>query len=364
MSQSQDDYLAIHRRAQGLPRVLIQLLGLMACLAVLYLLHEVGGIIAPLFLTLNLVITAYPIHTWLVNKGTPSWLAAIVMALSVLTAVMLAVLGLVWSISVMVNEIPQYSDKYWQLYHDAMIWLEQNGIDNAALADLGKRIDPNAVVNAISSLWSTTQGLLGVITIIVASLVFMVMDTPSFAHRIQIASRTHPHITLAMRSFGQGVRRYWLVTTIFGLIVAFLDWVALVMLGVPLAAVWGLLSFLTNYIPNIGFVIGLLPVAIVALLAVDWQTAVAVIVIYSVLNFVIQSLIQPRFTGESVGVTPTMSFISLLVWGWTFGAVGTLVALPMTLLVKALLIDADPKARWFNSLIASDPRSAEEPIAD
>ena len=138
----------------------------------------------------------------------------------------------------------------------------------------------------------------------------------------------------------------------------------LAIMGVPLAIVWAIFSFLTNYIPNIGFVIGLIPPALVALFANGWQTAVLVIVMYSVLNFVIQSIIQPRFAGESVGVTPTVSFVSLLLWAAVLGGMGTLLALPMTLLVKSLVIDADPRARWVNALIASDPKDAEIPEED
>ena len=87
-----------------------------------------------------------------------------------------------------------------------------------------------------------------------------------------------------------------------------------------------------------------------------------VIVAYSVLNFVIQAIIQPKFTGESVGVTPLVSFLSLLFWVWVLGWLGALLALPATLLLNALLVDADPKARWVNILIASDPRTAHTPV--
>jgi predicted PurR-regulated permease PerM len=46
---------------------------------------------------------------------------------------------------------------------------------------------------------------------------------------------------------------------VFGLIVAVLDSVALALLGIPLAITWGLLAFITNYIPNVGFIIGVVP---------------------------------------------------------------------------------------------------------
>lgn len=356
--------LGVQRQQPVLPRYLVGALGLMASLASLWLLHEVGRFIAPVFLALNLIITAYPLHAWLVRKGTPRWLAALVMMLAVLVALLLAVAGLVWAVGVMINELPNYSDQYWRLYREVLAWLGSRGFDDATLNNLLRQVDPNAVVNAVTSVLSTTSGLLGIVAIIVASLAFMAMDAPGISDRMQIAVRSHPRITRALRSFAHGVRRYWLVTTVFGLMVALLDGIVLVALGVPMAMVWALFSFLTNYIPNVGFVIGLVPPALVALLAVDWQTALIVVLVYTVANFVVQSLIQPRFTGESVGVTPTVSFVSLLLWGWVLGAVGTLIALPMTLLVKALLVDADPKSRWFNALIASNPNAAADTVAE
>ncbi len=134
--------------------------------------------------------------------------------------------------------------------------------------------------------------------------------------------------------------------------------VALSALGGLLALVWAVFAFVTNYIPNIGFVIGLVPPALLALVDQGWVAALWVVIAYSVLNFVIQSIIQPKFTGESVGVTPLVSFLSLLFWVWVLGWLGALLALPATLLIKALLVDADPRARWVNILLASDPNTA------
>src|SRR5699024_3097637 len=157
--------------------------------------------------------------------------------------------------------------------------------------------------------------------------------------RVRVPPRGQPPLSAALSDFAGGVRRYWVVATILGLIVAFLDVIALAIIDVPLIWVWGVLAFLTNYIPNIGFVIGLIPPALLALVDSGWQSALWVIIAYSVLNFVIQAIIQPKFTGESVGVTPLISFFSLLFWVWVLGWLGALLALPATLLLKALLVD-------------------------
>ena len=166
-----------------------------------------------------------------------------------------------------------------------------------------------------------------------------------------------PHLPVAMTLFAQGTRSYLLVSTVFGAIVAFGDWIALTIIGVPAAALWGLLAFVTNYVPNIGFVLGVVPPALLGLLAGGWGEFIAIIVVYSLLNFVVQTLIQPRFVGDSVGLSMTVTFIALLFWGWVLGALGALLAIPLTLLVKALLVDVDPRGHWLDALLREEPRA-------
>ena len=93
-------------------------------------------------------------------------------------------------------------------------------------------------------------------------------------------------------------------------------------MGVPGAFVWAVLAFVTNFIPNIGFVIGVIPPALIALLDSGPGLMIAVIVVYSVINFVIQSVIQPRVVGDTVGLSPILTFLSLVFWTWVDRATG------------------------------------------
>ena len=109
--------------------------------------------------------------------------------------------------------------------------------------------------------------------------------------------------------------------------------------------------------PNIGFVLGVAPPALLGLLAGGWGEFIAVVVVYSLLNFVVQTLIQPRFVGDSVGLSMTVTFVALLFWGWVLGALGALLAIPLTLLFKALLVDVDPRGHWLDALLREEPRA-------
>ena len=107
--------------------------------------------------------------------------------------------------------------------------------------------------------------------------------------------------------------------------------------------------------PNIGFLIGLVPPALLALLTGGPSLMITVIVVYCVLNFIIQSVLQPKFVGDAVGLTTTVSFLSLIVWAYLLGPIGAILAIPASLLFKALLVDVDPDAKWLQLFLGDEP---------
>jgi AI-2 transport protein TqsA len=84
---------------------------------------------------------------------------------------------------------------------------------------------------------------------------------------------------------------------------------------------------------------------------------VLVIIAYSVINVMIQSLLQPKFVGDAVGLSVTLTFLSLVFWIFVIGPLGALLAVLLSLFVKALLVDADPDSRWLDPLIAPSRQS-------
>ncbi|MGO4957968.1 AI-2E family transporter [Luteococcus sp. Sow4_B9] len=335
------------------PRMVVVLVAIAAALVGLRELKELASLVAPVFFALNLMITAYPVQRRLVRWGAPRWVGAVAAGVTVLVVLALIIFGLSYGVAAMVGELPKYNREFTTLYNESLRLLEQMGFDRSVLMQSLKGIDPNSVLDVVTGLVSNASGVATLAVVVLTTLIFMVMDAIIVEDRLAAAERTHPSFVRGLQIFAQGIRKYWLVSTVFGLIVAVVDYVILVGVGVPLALVWAMFSFLTNYIPNIGFVIGLVPPALLALVEGGWKPAVLVVAAYSIVNFVIQSIIQPRVAGDAVGLTPTLSFLSLLLWGWVFGGLGALIALPLSLLVKALLVDVDPAARWVNTLISS-----------
>src|SRR5699024_2170862 len=221
-----------------------------------------------------------------------------------------------WSVAELVILIPSYSNELVNTYQSALAMLSDIGVTSSVIQEQLKGFDVRSVLDAVYPLLSNASSVAGLLTTVVMAVFFIAMDSMGIDKRMRMLLDVKPSLSASLSDFAGGVRRYWVVATIFGLIVAFLDVIALAIIDVPLIWVWGVLAFLTNYIPNIGFVIGLIPPALLALVDSGWQSALWVIIAYSVLNFVIQAIIQPKFTGESVGVTPLISFFSPLIWVW------------------------------------------------
>jgi predicted PurR-regulated permease PerM len=216
---------------------------------------------------------------------------------------------------------------------------------------MSESLDPSQIVQVLGDVLGSLASLSSSLFFLITVLLFMTFDAYGFPAKLEAARAGHPDIVDALIGFAHGTRTYLVVSTIFGFIVAVIDTAVLALIGVPAAAAWGVLAFVTNYIPNIGFVIGLIPPALLALLDGGPSEMVLVIVAYSAINFVIQSIIQPKFVADAVGLSPTLTILSLFFWAWALGAVGALLAIPLSLLVKALLVDSDRRAAWLRPLI-------------
>ncbi|MFI6573881.1 AI-2E family transporter [Nocardia fluminea] len=337
----------------AIPRGLIVLLALAAGVVTIGGLKAFSGIVGPVFLALMLTIAVQPIQGWARRKGWPAWLG-MAAALVAVIAILFGIGGaLALSAVQLASLLPEYADKLNGLLDHGRDWLASLGVSSDQIHKALSGIDTGKAVTVIEELVGGVLGVFSNLFFVVALLLFMAVDGMTMERRLSIVARERPAIAQALGSFVAGTRKYLIVSTVFGAIVAVIDGGALWLMGVPLPILWALLSFITNYIPNIGFVIGVIPPALLALLDSGPVLMIWVIVVYSVINFVIQSIIQPKFVGDAVGLSVTITFLSLVFWAWVIGALGALLAIPLTLLVKALLFDIDPTTRWADVLIGA-----------
>lgn len=250
----------------SLPRGLIVMLSVAGAVVAVMGMKAFAGVLGPTFLALMLTMAVQPVQTWVHRRGWRPWIG-MVAALFLVVLILLGLLGaLVLSVAQLASELPKYSGKLDDMLNGVRDALADLGVDTEQIHNALNGLDVGKVVDLLSVALSNALGIFSNLFFVLALLLFMAIDGMMIDRKLAVVAKTRPEIAYALGVFAIGTRKYLVVSTVFGLIVAIFDGGALWLMGVPLPVLWALLSFITNYIPNIGFVIGLIPPALLALL--------------------------------------------------------------------------------------------------
>lgn len=337
--------------AGGVGRGLRILLGLAAGVVIAFGMAAIGNILAPTLLALVLTICAQPVRVWLERHGTPQGLATGAVGLTVF-ALLAAFIGVLWvAVAQFVGMLPQYQAQLQQLGGQFASWLQSIGVGPQQVQQIKAGFDPGTMLSFFTGLLGNAFGLIALLVIVLTMLILMPADAAYTPTLLRELRPTRPNLVFAVTGFAHSVRRYMVVTTLLGIVQGVINGVALWLLGVPAALLWAILSFLCSFIPNVGYFIALVPPLVFGYLTGGWGTVVAVIVVYGVINAIVQSVVQPKVVGNAVALSQTLTFFSVLLWAVVLGPIGAILAVPITLLVRALLVDADPRSRLWRPII-------------
>ena len=323
-------------------------------------LHLARAPIGTLAIAALVVMVAHPVRHLLERRKVPSPVAtAAVIAVAYLILLIMGLL-LVIAVSQFVGLLPQYASQFAALESQLVGVVSQLGVSTSDAQSMISSVSPAKLLELAGAVSNAVLGAASAFFFVLAYIVFMAADAGGFGGLVHRFADSKAGLIEVFNRYSQAVRKYLTVNTIFGAIVAVLDGIVLVIIGLPAPMLWVILAFVTNYIPNIGFVIALIPPAILALLTGGWGACLAVVIAYCVINLTMQTFIQPKFVSDAVRLSLTLTFFSVVFWALVLGPIGAVLAIPATLLVRALLLDADPDAFWARSLTgdAADPPTA------
>ncbi|UNK72541.1 AI-2E family transporter [Microbacterium sp. H1-D42] len=313
--------------------------------------HLAQDLLTPLALALVIVIICEPIRRPLERRGWPRWTAST--AVIVLSYLILAAMGvLLWIAGAQfVKLIESFASAGLpQPLTDLMAWLQSAGLDEGAADAAASLLDPKTLLSIAGSVWSTMLGVATALFFVCAYVIMMAVDGARYRDAPRLFGAVKGATMSRISNLTSGTRRYYVVNASFGAIVAIIDGLALWWLGVPAPVVWAVLAFVTNFIPNIGFIVGLVPPAILAFLVGGWPLMLGVVAIYCVVNVTLQVLIQPKFVSDAVGLSLTITFFSVVFWTFIIGPLGAILSIPLTLFTRMLLFEADPQSTWLRWL--------------
>lgn len=346
------NYATEKQATTSVPTVVLTLAGIVIICAAI---RMTASLIAPVLLAFFLMMIFRPLMAALERRRVPRGVTIPLSMVLIYGVIISLGLCLYLALSRFAVIVAQNGSKFSEVASWAAEVAGQFGIEPTNVQQIFTIISPARLVNLASTLVSASASVLTALAFLAALVFFMALDAANFSARLALVVRMRPATARALTDLGTSTRNYFAVAAIFGAIVAVLDWILLAVLDVPYAWLWALLAFVTNFIPNIGFLIGLIPPALIGWLVIDWQTAVIIAVGYSLLNVVIQTLIQPKVVGDRVQLNTTLTFLALIIWTYLLGGLGAILAIPMTLLIRALFVDSRPQHRWVRLLFSSGP---------
>jgi predicted PurR-regulated permease PerM len=299
-------------------------------------LRAAAPIVNLVFLAMLLATSVAPVVLWQLHRGWSKGWAILLTILGVVVAGVLTVTLVGLSIASLTPILPVYE-----------VRLAEAGDFLASLPPrLGMEVPdwrtfevlrPERLVGYAATLLGTFATVLGNALVVLLLVVFLLIDGAE--HQLKYDRGLLPAGSWWRRFFAGGadVRRYVSITAWSGLLGAVANLVLLLVLGVDGAGLWAFLSFVFNFIPNFGFILSVVPPALLALLEFGITRALIVVIGFVAVNAVVENVLKPRFVGKELDLSVLEIFLSLLFWGWVLGAMGAILAVPLTIAARKLV---------------------------
>jgi predicted PurR-regulated permease PerM len=289
---------------------------------------------------------------WLERKRIPSIVAVLLVVTSMITILLIvgAIVGA--SINSFYTELPVYQNRLQEHVSAFQAFLATKGIRGIDKVLLGY-INPAAVMNLTARLLAELGSALSNIVLILLTVTFILLEASSFPVKLRAVlgdpQQTFPQFT---RYVGD-IERYMVIKTLISLATGILIGIWLFFLGVDFPILWGFLSFLLNYVPNVGSTVAAIPAVLLTLIQLGIGSAVIATAGYMVINFVLDTVIETRLMGRRLGLSTLVVFLSLIFWGSLLGPVGMVLCIPLTMTLK-FVCEGKRSTQWIAVLLGPE----------
>jgi AI-2 transport protein TqsA len=331
-----------------------------ACVVVVVAgLRMAASLLVPLAIAIFVAIVSLPALGWLRRQRVPNGLAILLIVLADT-----AILGFIgWVVLISATQVrdalPEYLERYYALEERALQALRGWGLDIDAVP-YAELIQPERLIDIASSVLRGLTGLVSASVLVLLYLVFMLSEASGLTAKLRAAVGERAATLSGFAPIVEEVQHYLALKTLISLTTGILVGAAAYLIGVDFALLWGLLAFLLNYVPNIGSLIAAIPAVALALLQLGLGPAAALAGAFLAINLLIGNLLDPTLMGRRLHLSTLVVILSLAFWGWVWGIVGMLLALPLTMVIK-IALENSTDLRWVAVLMGPAHKPGREP---
>lgn len=326
---------------------------ILALVAVGVLLSYTRGVMIPFVLAVFIAVVVSPIVDFLVVRfHVPQAIAVLLAILAVLGILACLGLFLIVAIQTVIETAGEYTESFADMTERVLTRLEEwkIPIDQQKIADGLEAQLPSLATQTVG----TATGLLSNGLLILIFVIFLLAGRNPHVIREGI----YAEIEAKIRSY---IATKLAVSAVTGLLV----WAILALFGLRMAGLFGILSFLLNFIPSIGSIIATLlplPVAVAQFGGSPWMV-VGVVAVPGALQNLVGNAIEPKLMGKGLQLHPVTILLALAFWGLLWGLVGMILAAPIMASIRIVLVRFDTTRPLGNLLAGQLPGSGPQPTA-
>ena len=317
------------------------------------------GLLLPVLLAMFFALIGNPIIRVLQRLYVPRFISALLVLLLGLSGTVYLGTKLVAPAGEWISEVPRELRDLAPKLRDLARPVQEA---NEAAADIaraaggetsGKPVEvvKTEVNDPYKALIATPRMLASVLAVVLLTFFFMVYGQSLQRKAIELLPDRHQkRVTVdILQSIEHEMSRYVLTISMINVLVGLALAGALFWMGIPgdEAMLWGTMAALLNYAPYVGPLVGIMVMLLMGFVAFDdlWQS-VAPAAIYLGLHTLEGQFITPIVLGARMALSPLVLILALMVFGWLWGIVGLLLAVPLLVCIKIVLTKVDGMEGW------------------
>ncbi len=322
-----------------------------------------SSLLNALFLGILLTAVCIPLKHIFQQRGMKPFVA---FALTFLITILVGVgvlLFIIISILQVIGQLPQYEASLNAIVEGVRQQLTLWGLDPNALLDIGV-VPVETLFSVIRQALSSVFSAVSLVVLAYLFLLYLLWESDDIARRANVAVGKDNPFVAKTTQFIVSSQRYIMSRTVLGAAIAVLQTALMLVMGVDFALLWGFLSLICNYIPNVGFIIGIIPPAAILFLEQGLWPMVIFIILYTVINNVVENFVTPRYIGTQVNLSPLFTFSAVIFWTFVLGPMGAILGVPITLFIKQVLVETDFSMSGISALMSVALPAASPPPAE
>ncbi len=326
-------------------------LGFISFSLFVFILMSLSSFLIPITFSIFLTFLFHPLILLLKKYKIPQWLSIIFILIFVFAFYYLVGLLMVSNFSAFPDKFDSYS-KNLNAFSQTILspfnltlkeFSKLLGIDYQNF-EIGKLLPQLFKSGIIQNVFTSFSSAMGDFFIMVIFWIFMMAGKSKFEDRLRFAfADKRDSVDKNILNINSQLQSYIVIKTILSLVTGFVTTIVLLSYGIDFALMWGFLTFVLNFIPNIGSLIATVCPIIIGLLQYGFGfTVISMAVILLIIQNVIGNVAEPHFLGSRMDLSPVFVLFSLIFWGWIWGVVGMFLAVPISASIKILFSNIEP----------------------